>query len=70
MVNIAVSVTIAVAISIAVNNAIVVAVAIVIADPNFNEMCHSDRCWKTARVARAQLEMLGSEATRLKAKKD
>jgi hypothetical protein len=36
----------------------------------FYEMNHSDRCWKTARVAKAQFRMLGSEAARLQAVKD
>jgi hypothetical protein len=31
----------------------------------FYEMYHSDRCYKTARVAKAQFGMLGSDAARL-----
>ena len=31
----------------------------------FYEMYHSERCWKTKRVARAQFGLLGSEAVRL-----
>jgi hypothetical protein len=36
----------------------------------FYEMYHSERCWKTKRVARAQFGLLGSEAARLRAVKD
>jgi hypothetical protein len=36
----------------------------------FYEMYHSERCWKTKRVARAQFGLLGSEAARLRAVKE
>ncbi len=36
----------------------------------FYEMYHSDRCWKTVRVTKAQFGMLGCEAARLQAVKD
>jgi hypothetical protein len=36
----------------------------------FYEMYHSDRCWKTKRVARAQFGVLSSEAARLRAVKE
>ncbi len=36
----------------------------------FYEMYHSDRCWKTTRVANAQFRMLGRGAARLQAAKD